>query len=258
MFVFYFSVERYDLCSVLSGLSMLAIEFEGIHFEIGVGRGFEGLSLSVEEGQCCLISEMPRMGSRALCRLALGLVRPDRGTVRVLGVDVSHGDISVLHNLRMRAGFVYRGGSGLISNLSVERNIALPLNYHRTLKPRAVQRRSQELIELLDLGEVKDTRPIGLSPPQRVQTALARSAVMAPEILLCDDPLSGLPANISHRVKSSLGRVRDWIASTREDRRQPSLLIGATDRGPYSGVPDISATYVDGGVTFEEQEELNF
>ena len=233
------------------------ISFQNVFFALESGlQVFSGLNLDLAAGERCILSGTSRSGSSFFARLALGLFRPFRGTVRVMGVDVSHIHLHDLQEIRQHIGFVFRD-SRLISNMGVERNIPLPLNYHRKLPPDVVRKRVNSLLDLFGLDPVQDIRPVGLSPEQRMLSALARSAVMTPEVLFFDDPLTGFPPDVSLRLLTAMKRLREWIVFHREDDQPPAMLIPVSEPGPYEGFADRFGTFQDGRVSFGKQEFLN-
>ena len=228
-----------------------AIAFRDVSFSLGTGlRIFSGLNLEVPAGQRWVLAGTSGVGTSFFARLALGLFRPSRGRIEVLGVDVSHCPTHELPRIRQRVGFVFRDAR-LISNLSVERNIALPLNYHRSLRPEAVHGRVEGLLDLLGLEPVRHLRPVGLSAEQRMLTALARAAVMAPEAVFCDDPLAGFSPDVSRRLLDALGRVCEWALQTRGEGGPSTVLVTASDPGPYIGFADRFGVVQDGRVRLD-------
>lgn len=235
-----------------------AVVFQNVSFALDSGlQIFSNLNLEVPAGQRCILAGTSRSGSSFFGRLALGLFRPDRGIVRVLGVDVSHLPLSELQLFRQRTGFVFRDAR-LISNMTLERNIALPLTYHRTLPPEEMHRRVEELIDMFELGPMHDMRPELLTPEQRMLGAFARSAVMAPAVLFYDDPLAGFPPDASARLLTAMRQVREWIAENGTTGKPPTMLVAVSEPGPYLGFADRFGTFRDGKVFFDRQQYMNF
>ena len=229
-----------------------AVAFENVHFSLGPDFPvFSDLSLVVPEGERCVISGTSGTGFSFLARLAVGLCRPSRGHVRVLGFDVSHSSPRELHGFRQRIGVVFREGR-LIGNMTAERNIALPLNYHQILPAEEARRRVDDLVGFLGLNAVRDRRPYVMAAHERIRTALARSAVMLPEVLFFDDPLAGFSRDICQPLLKDVDRVCGWVRHHRRSVQPPIVVIAASDPEPYAGFAQRFGVMRDGQVHFDE------
>ncbi len=227
-----------------------AIVFQNVSFALGTGfRVFSNLSMEIPTGQRCVLFGASGSGISFFARLGLGLYRPSRGTIQVLGVDVSHLPLHELHLFRQRTGFLFRDAR-LIGNMSVERNIALPLNYHRTLRAETAHSRTEELLSLFGLESVREERPIGLTAEQRMFTALARSVAMVPEVLFFDDPLIGFSPDLSRRLLVGIDRLWEWIGRQRKEEEPPTLLVTVSHPAPFVGFADRFGVFREGKVAF--------
>ncbi|MDA0745696.1 MAG: ATP-binding cassette domain-containing protein [bacterium] len=231
-----------------------AVAYRNVSFALGSGlQVFSDLNLDVPAGQRYVLMGTSRSGSSFFARLALGLYRPDRGSIRVLGRPVSRLPLQELHELRQRLGFVFRDAR-LISNLSAEGNISLPLNYHRTIPADVARGRVVELLELLSLGPVAGLRPVDLTPEQRMRVAFGRSVAMAPEVLFYDDPLVGFPSDVADRLLDTIERVRVWVSRQLDHERPPTMLVAVSESIHYEGFADRFGTFRDGKVYFEDRQ----
>jgi len=151
----------------------------------------QDFSLAIEVGHTVVLSGSEDSGKFLLFQLALGMVSPQRGEVRTLGVVPDAIDLDALRLLRARCGLVPHHGA-LVSNLSVYDNVALPLRYHGGLTEAELSERAIEALSLFGLQDHLSDRPAGLGEVQQRQVAMARVRAMRPEIVLVQDPFEGM------------------------------------------------------------------
>lgn len=149
------------------------------------------LNLRVERGQRMVIMGQSGAGKSTLLRLVLGILQPSAGTVLFEGNPLSHASRRQMNAIRRRMGMVYQS-SALISSLSVRDNLALPLE-ELTHKRRAeIDKIVEEKLALVGMEETGPLLPAELSGGMRKRVAIARALVMEPELLLFDEPTTGL------------------------------------------------------------------
>ncbi|HET8579504.1 MAG TPA: ATP-binding cassette domain-containing protein [Nitrospiraceae bacterium] len=185
-----------------------AIELADVVVELdGEGRTAH-LSLAVAAGEFLMLVGPNRSGKSLIVELCAGLVAPHQGTVRVLGKEwVGLSDEGRM-KLRRRIGTVLQL-PGLLSNMTVFNNVALPLRYHRSdLSEPEIQRVVMSQLEALGLAPLRDRFPAQLNPGEIRCAAIARSMVLDQELLLLDDPLAGLDAEMIHRLGAHLTNRR--------------------------------------------------
>jgi ABC-type methionine transport system ATPase subunit len=148
------------------------------------------LSVVVEERSFLVIRTVPALGAR-LFRLLLGAERPARGSVSVLGEVPGELSRKAVRGLRSRVGSVLLP-DGLVGNMTVWRNLALPLIFASGLGETDVEHRIERVVEAFGLDDIRTRRPANLPADARQIVALARAVVGNPSLLLLDDPLASV------------------------------------------------------------------
>lgn len=151
----------------------------------------EGVNWSVSAGDYWVIGGLHRSGKSDLMALAAGLMLPERGTYRVFGHELTAGFEHEILAARLRIGLVFDGGR-LLSHLTVAENIALPLRYHKNLAMPEATRAVEALVDFAGLDSFADANPGATSRNWQQRAGLARALALRPEVLLLDNPLTGL------------------------------------------------------------------
>jgi phospholipid/cholesterol/gamma-HCH transport system ATP-binding protein len=167
----------------------------------GVWKGFDGvpvlqgLDLAVPRGSTVTVMGGSGSGKTVLLRLTAGLIKPDRGRIRTLGVDTTPLREEALLPLRRRMGFVFQGAA-LFDSLTVYENVAYPLREHASLPEPEVADQVHRLLGRVGLRDVDGKLPAELSGGMRKRVGIARALVLGPELVLYDEPTAGLdPTN---------------------------------------------------------------
>ncbi|HQF53882.1 MAG TPA: ATP-binding cassette domain-containing protein [Fibrobacteria bacterium] len=174
----------------------------------------DGVDFQVRRGDVRIISGESGKGKSTILRCLVGLEQPmlddlgsAAGQVFLFGEDIWDIPHWRLQELRKRTGYVFQNNA-LISNMSVEDNIAVPLRYHTDLPEEEIHRKVQKWIDMLLLNGHEDKRPAHLSLGMQKRAAVARAMAMEPEILFLDEPTAGLDAKNTDIMLSLIGNLR--------------------------------------------------
>jgi phospholipid/cholesterol/gamma-HCH transport system ATP-binding protein len=179
------------------------IAFDGVRLTLGRRPVFRDLSCGFVRGQVTVVLGGSGAGKSTLLRLVGGLERPDAGTVRIAGEDVSRLPERELYRVRERIGMLFQGGA-LLDSMTIFDNVALPLREHTDKSEAEIAAEVNRHLADVGLPDVGDLLPRHLSGGMSRRAALARCVVMSPELVLCDEPFSGLdPLNV-RRIESLL------------------------------------------------------
>lgn len=174
----------------------------------------DSIDFEIRRGDVRIISGESGKGKSTILRLLAGLERPIpdelglvAGQVFLFGEDIWDIPKSRLRDLRKRTGYVFQNNA-LVSHMSVEDNIAMPLRYHTNLPEAEISRNVKRWIELLLLTGHEEKRPAHLSLGMQKRAAVARAMAMEPEILFLDEPTAGLDAKNTDIMLSLIGNLR--------------------------------------------------
>src|SRR5204862_2150618 len=147
-------------------------------------------------------------GKSTILKLALGLVRPDRGHIYTLGQDVTAMKEEDLFALRSRVGIVFQE-SALFDSLTVRENVAFRLYEEGDVPESQIEERVREVLRFVELEHTLDKFPAELAGGMRRRVAIARAIITEPEILLYDSPTAGLDPVTSTTIVELIVKQRD-------------------------------------------------
>lgn len=151
----------------------------------------KGVDLSIAKGEIFAIIGQSGGGKTVLLKHLVGLIKPDRGRVVVEGVDIGDLGRRQLNRVRERLGMVFQGGA-LFDSLTVFDNVSFPLREKTSLHEAAIVEKVVGMLKQVGLSDMGHKYPAELSGGMKKRVALARALIMEPEILLLDEPTTGL------------------------------------------------------------------
>lgn len=146
----------------------------------------------IEAGDYWAVGGLPASGKSDLLATAAALQKPLRGFFELFGRDTVELSAEELAKQRLRIGVVFGNEGRLFQHLSIAENVALPLMYHRNLRPTDAAAHVEEVLELVGLKSVGHRLASGIHRHLRPRAALARALTLRPEVLLLDEPVRGL------------------------------------------------------------------
>ena len=168
------------------------IELRGVCKASGANKVLTGFDLDLYRGENLMVLGKSGSGKSVLIKCIIGLLRPDSGSIRVLGQDVWSLDQEALDHLRVKIGFLFQS-SALYDSMTVRENLEFPLRRHWIARGRGeVNDLVDEVLTAVGLPHTRDMYPSELSGGMKRRIGLARTLILKPEIVLYDEPTTGL------------------------------------------------------------------
>jgi phospholipid/cholesterol/gamma-HCH transport system ATP-binding protein len=224
------------------------IEVQDLWKAFGDNQVLRGIDLRVETGTTFVVLGSSGSGKTVLMKHVIGLLRPDRGTVRVDGIEIPTLSGAALTEARRMFGMVFQGAA-LFDSMTVLENVAFPLRERQRSLPAAeLRRRAVAKLKVVDLGEeVLDQFPAQLSGGMRKRVSLARALVHEPRVVLYDEPTTGLdPITTAY--------VDDMIVAAKQRLGVTSMVISHDIASAFK-VADRLAVLYDGRIAAQGTPE---
>ena len=167
------------------------IRLEKVSKAFGGVQVLRRVDLDVQRGRTTVVIGPSGCGKSVLLKHMVGLLRPDSGRVFVDAQEITHLSERKLMSVRKRIGFLFQGGA-LFDSMTVAQNICFPLDQHNVGTRQERQERCREVLGLVGLEGLTDRHPEELSGGQKKRVALARALALGPEVILYDEPTTGL------------------------------------------------------------------
>lgn len=189
------------------------IRLRGVEKAFGELEVLRGVDLDVHAGQAVVVLGPSGSGKSVLLKHILGLMRPDAGRVFFHDHEVSAMREKDLIPIRKRFGFLFQGGA-LFDSMTVERNICFPMAEHGVGDDDQRRRRCAEVLGLVGLDGLQARYPEELSGGQQKRVALARAIVLEPEVILYDEPTTGLDPVRADLINELIVRLGERLGVT--------------------------------------------
>jgi phospholipid/cholesterol/gamma-HCH transport system ATP-binding protein len=189
-----------------------AVVFDNVYLGFDEGDILRGISFSVPARETMVLLGETGTGKTLTLKLAAGLLKPTRGSVSVLGREVSTMSEKELLHLRERIGFVFQEGA-LFDSMTVGENVAYRLREEH-VKEEEIEPRVQEALQFVELEHTAEQLPSELSGGMRRRVSIARALINRPDIVLYDSPTAGLDPVTSQTIISLILRLRDVYGVT--------------------------------------------
>ncbi len=218
------------------------VQVESLSKAFGEQTVLKGLSLEVGRGETLSVLGRSGTGKSVLLKLIIGLHKPDSGSIRVNGEDVTKLKLKELNEVRKKVGFLFQQAA-LYDSLTIEENVGFPMRRHSSVSDEESRKRVREL--LADVGMEKDAHklPGELSGGMQKRVGLARALALEPDILLFDEPTAGLDP-------ITAAEIDDLILRLQKERHMTSVVV-THDIHSARAVSDRVALMRDGQLLIE-------
>lgn len=169
----------------------VCINIVGVHKSFGTQKVLDGIDLKIPRGKITVILGRSGIGKSVLLKHMIGLLRPDRGRVYVDDTDINSLGPLQLNKIRSKFGMLFQSAA-LFDSFDVFDNVAFPLVEHTSFTREKIAKVVKEKLALVGLRDVDDKMPSELSGGMKKRVGLARAIALEPEIILYDEPTTGL------------------------------------------------------------------
>ena len=189
------------------------LAFRDVHKSFGAKQVLRGVSLDVATGETVVVLGGSGSGKSVLLRHAIGLMRPDAGSVVVDGVDIARLPEAELLETRRKVGMLFQSGA-LFDSMNVRDNVAFALREHTDWSPERISVRVAEVLGRVDLAGTEELMPSDLSGGMRKRVALARATALAPRAILYDEPTTGLDPVTARTIDALIRSLQSGLGVT--------------------------------------------
>jgi len=184
------------------------ISIRDLHKSFGTNHVLRGIDLDVYQGENVAVLGRSGTGKSVLIKIIAGLLKPDKGSVDVLGNKVTAISYRELEQLRLRIGFSFQS-SALYDSMTVRENLEFPLlRNSKQLSAKQVTQAVEKALEAVGLSQTINQWPAELSGGQRKRIGIARTLIMQPAIMLYDEPTAGLDPITSMEINELINEVQ--------------------------------------------------
>lgn len=189
------------------------IEVRDLKKSFGAHTVLDGVNFQIEHGESVVIIGRSGGGKSVLLKHLIGLLQPDSGEVLIDGENIVPMNERQLLNVRSKFGMLFQGAA-LFDSMTVAENVAFAFRHRRDLSAEEIAKKVSFVLELVDLPGIENKNPSELSGGMKKRVGLARAIIYQPEIVLYDEPTTGLDPIASDSIDKLIVRVRDRFKVT--------------------------------------------
>lgn len=191
------------------------IKIRGLYKSFGENNDvLKGVDLTVQKGENLVVLGKSGSGKSITIKCMVGLIRPDKGDIKLFDTDIASLNNKELNKTRVRIGFLFQNAA-LYDSMTVRENLVFPLKRHfKKLTDTEVDDAVTDVLESVGLSEAVDKMPSELSGGMRKRIGLARTLILKPEIILYDEPTTGLDTITSREISELILDVQEKYKTT--------------------------------------------
>ena len=195
--------------------SKAMIKVRDLHKTFGKNNEvLQGVDLTVQKGENLVVLGKSGSGKSVAIKCMVGLIKPDKGEISLFDTDITSLDNDALNQVRIRVGFLFQNAA-LYDSMTVRENLEFPLKRHsKKLSRKEVDTAVMDVLESVGLAEAVDKMPAELSGGMRKRIGLARTLILKPEIILYDEPTTGLDTITSREISELILEVQKKYKTT--------------------------------------------
>lgn len=194
------------------------IEIKELHKSFGSNEVLKGVTFSVNKGENLVVLGKSGSGKSITIKCLVGLIIADEGEIHVFGTDITKLENNELNEIRVRIGFLFQNAA-LYDSMSVRENLGFTLKRHaKDLSAGELESQIKDVLESVGLSEAIDKMPSELSGGMRKRIGLARTLILKPEIILYDEPTTGLDTITSREIS-------ELILEIQKKNKSSSIII---------------------------------
>lgn len=189
------------------------IEIKNVSKSFNSHKVLDGVNLTIPDGKTYVIIGRSGCGKSVLLKHIEGILRPDAGEVIVNGRDIAKISSKELNALRMKMGMVFQGGA-LFDSLTVGENVGFGLIEHRHLEHKELLERIEDALCMVGLSGIGNIMPAEISGGMKKRVSLARAICVRPEVILYDEPTTGLDPITADSINELIKSLHDKLKVT--------------------------------------------
>lgn len=189
------------------------IEVRDLKKSFGPQPILDGVTFGIEKGEALVIIGRSGGGKSVLLKHIIGLLQPDAGQVVIDGEDITRMNERELIRVRSKFGMVFQGAA-LFDSMNVAENVGFAFRRQKKFTEKEIALKVSEALDMVELSNVEHKRPSELSGGMRKRVGLARAIIYHPEIVLYDEPTTGLDPIVSDSIDKLIMRVTERLKVT--------------------------------------------